>query len=383
MLRFLNSGESHGKGLVAIIEGLPSNINIDIDYINSELARRQKGYGRGGRMKIETDKVEILSGIRHGKTLGSPITILIKNKDWENWKDIMSIEKKDMDESSIVTRPRPGHVDLAGAIKYNHRDIRNVLERASARETATRVAIGSIAKEFLKEFDIEILSHVIQIGCYREKCKEIKFETLRLAEKSPVRVLDRELENKIISEIDRAKKQGDTLGGVFEIHVHNLPIGLGSHQNWDRKLDGKIAQILMAQQGIKGVEIGAGFETANMLGSKVHDEIYYENNYKRTSNNAGGVESGISNGEDMVVRAAMKPIPSLVKPLKSVNMETKEEFEAQKERSDVCAVPAASVVAEHLIAWVIAKEMLIKFGGDDIKEVKRNYNEYMKYVSSR
>ncbi|WP_069650083.1 chorismate synthase [Caloranaerobacter ferrireducens] len=383
MLRYLTGGESHGKGLIGIIEGFPANLKIDINFINNELRRRQMGYGRGGRMKIEKDKVEILSGIRNGKTIGSPITLFIRNKDWENWKDIMSIEETNLDENEIVTRPRPGHADLAGAIKYNHLDIRNVLERASARETAIRVAIGSIAKQFLKEFDIEIYSHVTQIGKIKIESDDISIDKIKNTDNSPLRVIDSELEKKMINEIDKAKKVGDTLGGVFEIIATNIPIGLGSHVNWDRKLDGKIAQGMMSLQGIKGVEIGIGFRAAELFGSQVHDEIYYDDRYKRYSNNAGGIEGGISNGSSIVVRAAMKPIPTLRKPLRSVDMKTKEEFEAQKERSDVCAVPSASIVAENILAWILANEIMIKFGGDSIEEVKDNYNRYIDYVNSR
>ncbi|SHH88067.1 chorismate synthase [Caloranaerobacter azorensis DSM 13643] len=383
MIRYLTAGESHGKGLIGIIEGFPANLKIDINSINNELKRRQMGYGRGGRMKIEKDEVEILSGIRNGKTIGSPIALFIKNRDWENWKDIMGIEKNKLDEDRIVTRPRPGHADLAGAIKYNHLDIRNVLERASARETAIRVAIGNIAKQFLKEFNIEIYSHVIQIGKIKIESDNVSIDKIKSADKSPLRVVDSQSEKKMINEIDKAKKIGDTLGGLFELIATNIPIGLGSHVNWDRKLDGKIAQGMMSLQGIKGVEIGIGFRAAELLGSQVHDEIYYDDGYKRYSNNAGGIEGGISNGSPIIVRAAMKPIPTLKKPLKSIDMKTKEKFEAQKERADVCAVPSASIVAENILAWILADEIMIKFGGDSIEELKDNYNRYIDYVNSR
>ncbi|RKD34274.1 chorismate synthase [Thermohalobacter berrensis] len=383
MLKFLTAGESHGKGLVGIIEGLPANLNIDIEFINNELKRRQKGYGRGKRMDIERDKIEIISGIRNGKTLGSPIAMIIKNRDWENWKEIMDVENIRLPKEKIVTRPRPGHGDLAGAIKYNHKDIRNILERASARETAMRVAVGSIAKQLLKAFDIEIYSHVIQIGKVKVETKNINKEQLEMADRSPVRVLDKQAENQIITEIDKTKEKGDTLGGLFEVVAYNVPIGLGSHVNWDRKLDGKIAQGMMSLQGVKGVEIGMGFESARRLGSEVHDEIYYENQYYRKTNNAGGIEAGISNGNNIIVKCAMKPIPSLGSPLNSVDMETKKAFEAQKERADVCAVPSASIVAEHILAWILANEITIKFGGDSISEMKDNYNRYIDYVNSR
>nr|WP_250160201.1 chorismate synthase [Caloranaerobacter azorensis] len=295
----------------------------------------------------------------------------------------MGIEKNKLDEDRIVTRPRPGHADLAGAIKYNHLDIRNVLERASARETAIRVAIGSIAKQFLKEFNIEIYSHVIQIGKIKIESDNVSIDKIKSADKSPLRVVDNQSEKKMINEIDKAKKIGDTLGGLFELIATNIPIGLGSHVNWDRKLDGKIAQGMMSLQGIKGVEIGIGFRAAELLGSQVHDEIYYDDGYKRYSNNAGGIEGGISNGSPIIVRAAMKPIPTLKKPLKSIDMKTKEKFEAQKERADVCAVPSASIVAENILAWILADEIMIKFGGDSIEELKDNYNRYIDYVNSR
>lgn len=383
MLRYLTAGESHGKALVGIVEGLPANLNIKIEQINEELKRRQMGYGRGERMQIERDKVEVLSGIRMGKTLGSPISLIIKNKDWENWKLIMSEEPITFDEDIIVTRPRPGHGDLAGSLKYNQKDIRNILERASARETAMRVAVGSIAKVFLKEFDIEIYSHVVQIGTVKAESKQVDIEKLKEADSSPVRVIDDELEKKMIEEINNAKREGDTLGGIFEVIAINVPVGLGSHVHWDKKIDGKIAQGFMSLQGIKGVEIGLGFECSKRFGSEVHDEIFYKGTYYRENNNAGGIEAGITNGNYIVVRAAMKPIPTLGKPLMSVDMNTKEPFEAQKERSDVCAVPSASVVGENILAWIIANELVIKFGGDSIEEMKVNYKRYMERIDSR
>ncbi|EOD01339.1 chorismate synthase [Caldisalinibacter kiritimatiensis] len=382
MLRFLSGGESHGKCLVGIIEGLPSNLEIDINKINKELSRRQKGYGRGGRMKIEKDKVEILSGIRGGKTIGSPVSLLIKNRDWENWKEVMSIIDN-IDNDKKVNSPRPGHGDLAGAVKYNQTDIRNILERASARETAMRVAIGSIAKQLLKKFDIYIYSHVLEIGNVRINARKVSIEQLQKIDESPLRVIDKETENKIIKKIDEAKKQGDTLGGIFELIAVNVPIGLGSHVNWDRKLDGIIAQAIMSIQGIKGVEIGLGFESSRTLGSQVHDEIYYNGQYYRKTNNAGGIEAGITNGNNIVVRAAMKPIPTLSRPLDSVDMITKQNTKAQKERSDVCAVPSASIVGENVLAWVLAKEFVNKFGGDSIEEMLSNYKRYIQYVDKR
>jgi chorismate synthase len=384
VLRFLTAGESHGKGLVGVIEGLPANLTIDIEAINRELRRRQMGYGRGGRMKIEKDKVEIISGIRWGQTIGSPVSFIIWNKDWENWKDIMSINKDDYDKNKTVTKPRPGHGDLAGAIKYNQIDIRNILERASARETAARVAIGSIAKQLLREFNIEIYSHVIGIGGIKVSDIKVSEDNLKKADNSLVRVLDKKKEKEIISKIDEAKEKGDTLGGVFEVIVFNVPTGLGSHVNWDRKLDGKIAQGIMSLQGIKGVEIGLGFKSSELLGSETHDEIYYDNNgYYRNTNNAGGIEAGISNGNPIVVRGYMKPIPTLKKPLNSVDMITKESYKAQKERADVCAVPSASIVAESIIAWIIAEEFIRKFGGDSVEEMLSNYKSYINYLRTR
>jgi len=382
MLRFLTGGESHGRGLVGIIEGLPSNLHIDIDFINKELARRQMGYGRGGRMRIERDKIEILSGVRHGKTIGSPLSLFIENKDWENWKDIMTLDENTKTLEGSISRPRPGHGDLAGAIKYNQEDIRNILERASARETAMRVAIGSIAKSLLKEFNISIYSHVIQIGQIREE-EKVTLEDIEKADVSSLRVIDKSLETKMIKEIDTAKLEGNTLGGIFEVVAVNVPVGLGSHVHWDRKLDGKIAQGMMSLQGIKGVEIGMGFESAERLGSEVHDEIYYDKSYFRKTNNSGGIEGGISNGSHIVVKAAMKPIPTLNKPLNSINMKTKKSYKAQKERADVCAVPSASIIGENILAWILAVELLVKLGGDSMEEVKRNYENYLQYTDNR
>lgn len=383
MLRFLTAGESHGKGLVGIIEGLPSNLKVDLNFINEELKRRQLGYGRGERMKIENDKVEIISGIRNGKTLGSPISFLIKNRDWENWKDKFNVFGEESKNDKIVSRPRPGHVDLAGGIKYNHSDLRNVLERASARETAMRVAIGAIAKILLKEFGIEVFSHVTQIGSVMCSDKPLNTEIYNKVNSSPLRMYDSKAEKEAIALIDETKANGDTLGGIFEVIVKNAPIGLGSHVNWDRKIDAKLAYSLMSLQAIKGVEVGLGFESASLTGSQVHDEIYFNDEYYRKTNNAGGIEGGTTNGNDITVRAAMKPIASLTKPLKSVDMYTKEAIEAIKERSDVCAVPAAAVVGENIVSWVIANELLIKFGGDSMKEIKNNYNNYISYVKGR
>lgn len=375
MIRFLTAGESHGEKLIGIIEGFPANLYLDIDFLNKELSRRQKGYGRSNRMDIERDEAIVISGINRGYTTGNPISIVIKNRG----TNIDLVE---------VTRPRPGHGDLAGALKYNQKGGRNVLERASARETAMRVAIGGICKLLLKEFNIEIYSHIVQIG--RIKVSEGLYknigrkELVNIVDESSVRVFDKDIEESIIKELDKAKKAGDTLGGVMEVIGTGIPIGLGSYVNWDRKLDGKIAQGIMSIPGIKGVEFGLGFETANRLGSKVHDEIYYkDSSYYRKTNNAGGIEGGVSNGEDIVFRAIMKPIPTLRKPLKTVDMETKEIALAQFERSDVCAVPSASIIAENILAYILANEIMIKFGGDSIEETKANYTNYREGLKSR
>ena len=374
MIRFLTGGESHGKGLVGIIEGFPANLYFDIDYINNELKRRQKGYGRGNRMNIEIDEVLVLSGINNGHTTGNPISIMIKNKG----TNIDLVE---------ITRPRPGHGDLAGALKYNQKGGRNTLERASARETAMRVAVGSICKLLLKEFNIQIYSHVIQIGqikSFKNYYNGIDKEDLVKADESSVRVLDGQVEDLMVKTIEEAKKEGDTLGGIVELIVANVPVGLGSYTNWDRKLDGKIACSIMSIPGIKGVEIGLGFNTSSSFGSQVHDEIYYDDNsYYRETNNAGGIEAGVSNGEDIVLRAAMKPIPTLKRPLKTVDMKTKEGVLAQFERSDVCAVPSASIVAEGMLSYVLANEMMLKFGGDSMEEIKTNYENYINSLRNR
>ncbi|AIS52754.1 chorismate synthase AroC [Thermoanaerobacter kivui] len=349
-MRYITAGESHGEALIAIIEGLPSNLFIDVEFINNELKRRQGGYGRGGRMAIEKDEVHILSGVRHGKTIGAPLTLEIINRDYTNWKD---------KEIPPITRPRPGHADLAGAIKYNQRDLRNILERSSARETAARVAVGSVAKLLLKELNIFIKSKVLEIG------------GITVEEEWP----------KII---EAAKSKGDTLGGIIEIVIEGVPIGLGSHVQWDRKLDALLAYHVMSVQAIKAVEIGLGFEAARKPGSLVHDEIYYdeERGFYRKTNNAGGIEGGISNGNPIVIRAAMKPIPTLLKPLTSIDINTKEEVKAAYERSDVTAVEAAACVLEAVCAWVIADECLKKFGGDSIEELKKNYDAYLVYVKN-
>ena len=417
-LKFLTAGESHGKSLVGIIEGLPAGLSISSEAINNDLARRQKGFGRGGRMKIETDKARILSGIRHGKSLGSPVSLLIENKDWENWTEIMSSDSKPKTQNlpagrqgsklKIVTRPRPGHADLTGALKYNHRDIRNVLERSSARETAVRVAIGAIARQLLAEFDIQVVSYVKEVGGVGIKnskpgTKNLELRTLtsmfKKAEASEVRCPDKNVETKIITRIKEAMKKGDTLGGIFEVAILGVPAGLGSYSHWDRKLEARLSYAVMGIQAIKGVEIGLGFDAARNPGSEVMDEIYYRTQnlpagrqgsklktqnlsggFYRKTNNAGGIEGGMSNGMPIIIRAAMKPIPTLKSPLASVDINTKKKFEAAYERSDTCAVPAASIIGEAVAATVIADSFLDKFGGDSITEIKRNYRGYLKQI---
>jgi chorismate synthase len=384
-IRFLTAGESHGKGTIVIMEGFPAGLFISSEEINFELARRQKGYGRGGRMLIETDQVEILSGIRKGITLGSPITLFVKNRDYENWEKIMTPDLIQGAFGNPLQRPRPGHADLSGGIKYNHRDLRNVLERASARETTVRVAAGAVAKKFLKSFNIIVQSYVCQLGSVISKKSSVQYKDLNeLADQSPVRMLDKVSERKAIALIDLAKKKGDTLGGIFEVVVTGVPVGLGSHVQWDRKLDGRLAQSLMSLQAIKGVEIGSGFLNAVQPGSKVHDEIAYRTpkGFYHLTNRAGGIEGGMSNGEPIVVRVAKKPIATLKQPLRSVDIETKREIKAAYERSDVCALPAASVIGETICSWVIADAFLEKMGGDFMIEIKERYQLYLKHIRS-
>jgi len=385
-LRFLNAGESHGPALTAIIEGLPSNLRVSSKYINKELARRQKGYGRGGRMKIEKDRIEILSGVRFGYTLGSPITLMIKNKDWENWKDIMAVEGKPTEKREIV-HPRPGHADLVGGIKYGFKDLRNILERASARETTTRVAVGAVCKQLLEDIGIKIGSYVVSIGelSVKELIQVMSLEErFKKAEESEVRIPVPEEDEKFKKLIDLAKEEGESLGGVFEVFATGIPIGLGSYVQWDRRLDGKIAQAMMSIQAIKGVEIGEGFELAKKFGSQAHDEIFYEEEkgFYHKTNRAGGLEGGVTNGEPIVVRVAMKPIPTLMrkKSLHSVDVKTKQPFLAAKERSDVTAVPAAAVVGEAMLAYVLADAILEKFGNDNWVEIKKRVMDYIEYT---
>ncbi len=391
IFRFLTSGESHGLCLNAIIEGVPSGITIDNEFINNELARRQVGYGRGGRMLIEKDSVKILSGVRHGKSIGSPICLEIENNDWENWIIPMNSQVVDntdenlkLIESKKIINVRPGHADLAGALKYNHKDIRNILERSSARETTTRVAVGAVAKSILKEFNIEGLSCVTQIGSVKAEIPNDIFPVKNDIESSDLRTSDKVAYEKMRMEIDKAKAEGDTLGGSFKIVFKNVPVGLGSHVHWDRRIDGLLAQAVMSIQAVKSVEIGLGSQVAETLGSKTHDEIFIENGqYVRKTNNAGGVESGITNGEDIVITASMKAIPTMRKPLNSIAIDKKETVQAHFERSDTCAVAACAVVAEAMVAIVLADAMLEKFSHDSIDEMKINYQNYLDTVSKR
>lgn len=383
MLRYLNGGESHGKYLLAVLEGVPSGLPLTADMVNVDLARRQKGYGRGGRMRVEQDRVEFACGVRKGKTIGNPIGLLIANKDWENWKEVMAAEPSEAPPDKVVTRPRPGHADLVGAIKYGHRDVRNVLEKASARETAIRVAIGGVAKALLSHFGMDVLSYTVEIGGVTASCGMDPHEAHRQAEGSDVRSPDPEAGTKMVERIRTAKHRGDTLGGVFEVVVTNPPIGLGTYAQWDRRLSARLAMAAMSIQAMKGVEIGMGFESARRFGSEVHDEIYYDRTDKqfiRKTNNAGGLEGGITNGQPIVVRVAMKPISTLYSPKKSVDILTKEPFDATVERSDICTVPAAGVVGEAVIAFEMANAMLEKFGGDSLEEMKRNFEAYQAYV---
>jgi len=382
MLRFFTAGESHGPALTAIIDGLPAGLQILTDAINKDLARRQTGYGRGKRMEIEKDQVEILSGIRFGKTLGSPVTLLIHNLDWPNWALKMSAAPLKKIQGIPITEPRPGHADLAGAIKYDHRDLRNVLERASARETTTRVAIGAVCRAFLATFGIRILSYVTEIGGIPIPVKSRSLDArFRLAEKSDLRCPCPDTEKKIKALIDACRKKGDSLGGIFEVVATGLPVGLGSYAQWDTRLDGRIAQAVMSIQAIKGVEIGMGFDSARQSGSRVHDELFYSKGrqFYHKTNNAGGIEGGMSNGEPIVVRAAMKPIATLYSPLCSVDINTKKSVKAAVERSDICRVPSAAVIGEAMVAIELSKIMLEKFGSDSMKEIVRNYKAYIVY----
>ncbi len=397
MLRFFTAGESHGPALVGILEGLPAGLTVDIGFVNNELARRQKGYGRGGRMKIEQDAVKILSGVRHQKTLGSPVAFEIANKDWENWQNIMNIEgagpnpltDEERKKAAPSTAPRPGHADLAGAIKYNFDDVRNVLERASARETATRMACGAFAKIFLRQFGIRIISHVIDIGGIKlpEGNRPAFDEIEKQAEESSVRAVDDETGRRMMAQIDQAIEKKDTIGGIFEVIATGVPVGLGSYVHWDRKLDGQLAAAVMSVHSVKGVEIGAGFKQAALFGSQVHDQIFYDPKksaerkrskyFYRQTNNAGGLEGGVTNGEDIVIRGCCKPLSTLMQPLKTVDIRSKAPKEAIVERSDVCVVPTYGVVSEAMVALVLASAFMEKFGGDNMAEIQGHYRLYL------
>ncbi|MGR6544548.1 chorismate synthase [Paenibacillus tundrae] len=380
-LRYLTAGETHGPQLTAIIEGLPSNLNIDFEELNFQLHRRQKGYGRGRRMQIEKDQATFVGGIRHGYTTGAPVALVVENNDWKHWQKIMNIEpiEGSDEEKRRVHRPRPGHADLNGGLKYNLKDLRNVLERSSARETTVRVACGAIARQFLAEFGIKVAGRVLRIGEIEAPYRDLPIdELIEVTEASSVRVTDEETEKKMEAYIDQIKQEGDSIGGIVECIVEGVPIGLGSHVQYDRKLDARIAQGVMSINAFKGVEIGIGFEAGTIRGSQVHDEIMHtdERGYHRATNRLGGFEGGMTNGMPVVVRGVMKPIPTLYKPLQSVDIDTKEAFSAQVERSDACAVPAASVVMEHVVAWEIAKAFLEKFGGDSMEEIRANVASY-------
>ena len=388
MLRYVTAGESHGKQLTVILEGVPAGLSITSEYINSELARRQHGFGRGARMKIEKDKVEILSGIRSGETIGSPICLAIKNLDWENWRYIMSpdiatVSGKATSRVDFQVCPRPGHADLPGALKFDRKDLRDILERASARETAARVAAGAVCRKLISEFGVNVGSFVTVIGGIKASSgKMLLKEAFAAAESSPLRTPDKKAEKEMLAAIEAAGKNGDTLGGVFALIANGVVCGLGSHAQWDRKLDARIAMGLMSIQAVKGVEFGIGFEFGGRPGSESHDEIFFseEKGFYRGSNNAGGIEGGISNGENIVVNCVMKPIPSLKKPLKSVNILTKMPSPAEAVRSDVCAVPSAGVIGESVLCFELAAAMKEKFGGDSLGEMRNNFLSYKKQV---
>jgi chorismate synthase len=392
MLRFTTAGESHGPALVAILEGMVAGLPLLAADVDTELARRQQGYGRGRRMKIESDHAELLSGVRAGETIGSPIAILIHNRDWKNWQEIMDPAPRDGDpeRKRAVTRPRPGHVDLSGMLKYDRDDARDVLERASARETTARVAAGAICRRFLREFGITVGSHVVHLGGVDAKPPDkLPADLNAAADVSLLRTLDGSAEKEMIERIDAAKADGNTLGGIAEVVCAGVPVGLGSHVSWDRKLDGRLAAAIMSIPAVKAVEIGLGVESARRKGSDVHDEIDADERnvraggVRRRSNRAGGMEGGVSNGEQIVIRAAMKPISTLMRPLGTIEMKTREPAQAVAERSDVTAVPAMGVIAEAMTAFIVAQALLEKFGGDSLKETRRNYDNYIQSLSDR
>lgn len=393
MLRFSTAGESHGESLVALISGLPAGVPVDQEFLDHELWRRQQGYGRGGRMRIERDTAHILSGVRHGKTIGSPIAMTLANRDWKNWEEILPVGEGDAEKHKAVASPRPGHADLAGALKYDFKDARYILERASARESAARVACGAIAKLLLRALGVEVASHVVRVGS-AELSREASFaEIAAIAQREDVLLacVDPESEARMKAEVDQALRTGDTIGGVFEVVVHGLPPGVGTHVNWDERLDGLLAQAVMSLQAVKAVELGRGVTAAQSPGSQVHDAIAYEaepvpedggkfTRFSREHNNAGGIEGGISNGEDLVVRGYLKPISTLRRPLASVSFETRETTKAAYERSDVCVVPAAGVAAEAMVALAVARLVIEKFGGDSLRELHRNFSSYCEQI---
>ncbi|EJV60134.1 chorismate synthase [Bacillus mycoides] len=387
-MRYITAGESHGPQLMTILEGVPAGLSLVANDINEELARRQKGYGRGRRMQIEKDQVQIVSGVRHGKTMGSPIALVVENRDFTHWTKVMGAEplteQEEKEMKRQVTKPRPGHADLNGAIKYGHRDMRNVLERSSARETTVRVAAGAVAKKILAELGIQVAGHVVEIGGVQ--VENIKYNSIAelqsTTEASPVRCLDEKAGKKMMQAIDDAKANGDSIGGIVEVVVEGMPIGVGSYVHYDRKLDAKLAAAIMSINAFKGVEIGIGFEAAHRPGSEVHDEILWDEvqGYRRKTNNAGGLEGGMTTGMPVVVRGVMKPIPTLYKPLQSVDIDTKEPFTASIERSDSCAVPAASVVAEAVVAWELATALIEQFGLDRIDLIRENIEKHNEYA---
>ena len=397
MLRYFTAGESHGPCLTMIIDGVPAGFPVQIAQINHDLWRRQQGYGRGGRMLIEKDEAEIRSGIRWGETMGSPIALGIENRDWKNWTKKMSADPEDRDDKIAVTKPRPGHADLNGVLKYDRADIRDILERASARETVARTAVGSFAKQLLAPFGIRVMGYIRSLGGITANLDRLTYsEIYQRSEESPVRTADPDAETKMIGLIEECKKEGNTLGGVFEVVSLGLPPGLGSHTQWDRKLDGRLAQALMSIQAMKGVEVGLGFEMARRRGSQVHDEIFFDpakmvtegtprivpTGFYRGSNNSGGTEGGMTNGSPLIVRVAMKPISTLMSPLQSVDTRSKQPTDASVERSDVCAAPAAAVVGESVVAFELANAFLEKFGGDSLREIKRNYENYLEQIKN-
>jgi chorismate synthase len=386
MLRFYTAGESHGQALLAFVSGLPAQLPIDVEFINRELHRRQLGYGRGGRQKIEKDQAEIFAGVRHGKTIGAPVALRIENRDWANWEKILPVEASEDDPGTKkLVAPRPGHADLAGAQKFNYHDARYILERASARETAARVAAGAFAKLFLRELGTEIASHTVQVG-HVKLDRAATWEEIRAMSgnlESPLRCVDAATQEKMKAEVDAALKAGDTVGGIFEVVAHSVPVGLGSHAQWDEKLDGKLAQAVMSIQAVKGVEIGAGVTAAGSYGSEVQDEISYDKSahrFRRSSNRAGGLEGGMTNGEDVIVRGYLKPISTLRRALGTADLVTKEPVQAAYERSDWCVVPAAGIAGEAMVALVLADAFLQKFGGDSLAETRRNFDNYARQI---